>query len=146
VHSASLAKTQKHFKEKRLNFALSNHLALETNRQKKVANIFQEELAEIFRKVSRESFQGTLLTVTSVWVSPDLSVSKVYLSIFPNKNQKEIIEKIKEKAPYYRSLMAKTAAKNMRTTPEFLFYLDTTLEDTEKIEKALRGEGNNPIL
>ncbi len=119
---------------------------METNRQKKVANIFQEELSEIFRKESAENFKGVLLTVSSVWVSSDLSVSKIYLSVFPTQNQNEIIEKIKEKAPFYRSLLAKTAAKNMRITPELLFYLDTSQEDIDKIEKALRGEGNNPIL
>lgn len=119
---------------------------METNRQKKVANIFQQELSEIFRKEAGEHFPGTLITVTSVWVSSDLSVSKVYLSIFPTKDKMEIIEKIKEKAPYFRLLIAKTAAKDMRTTPELLFYLDTSLDDIEKIEKALRGEGNNPKL
>lgn len=119
---------------------------METNRQKKVAKIFQEELSEIFRKEAGEHFPGVLLTVTSVWVSSDLSVSKVYLSIFPTDHQKEIIKKIKEKAPYYRSLIAKTAAKSMRITPELLFYTDSSLDDRERIEKALRGEGNNPKL
>ncbi|MDD3771981.1 MAG: 30S ribosome-binding factor RbfA [Weeksellaceae bacterium] len=119
---------------------------MESNRQKKVATVFQEELSEIFRKEAREFFPGYLITVTDVWVSSDLSVSKVNLSIFPSKEKKQILKQIKEKAAYYRSLLAKTAAKSMRITPELLFYLDTTLDDREKIEKALRGEGNNPIL
>lgn len=119
---------------------------METNRQKKVATIFQEELSEIFRKEAREHFQSRLITVTGVSVSNDLSIAKVYLSIFPVDTKNEIIKLIKEKAPYYRSLIAKTAAKSMRITPELFFYTDTSLEDVEKIEKALRGEGNNPKL
>lgn len=119
---------------------------MESNRQKKVANIFQEELSEIFRKEAKNHYPGQLLTVTKVWVSPDLSLAKVSISIFPEKNKKEIIEAIKEKAPYYRSLLAGTAAKNMRITPELVFYEDNSMEEIEKIERALKGKGNNPIL
>lgn len=119
---------------------------METNRQKKVSTIFQEELSEIFRKEALELYPGKLLTVTDVTVSPDLSVAKVYISIFPNHDKEVIIKQIKEKATVYRSMIARTAAKTMRITPEMLFYLDTTLDEIEKIDKALKGEGNNPIL
>jgi len=119
---------------------------LETNRQKKVATVFQEELSEIFRREAKELYPGKLLTVTEVKVSPDLSVAKIYVSVFPTHEKDQIIKQIKEKAPYYRSLIAKTAAKTMRVTPELLFYLDTSLDEIDKIDRALRGEGNNPTL
>ncbi len=119
---------------------------METNRQKKVATVFQEELSEIFRKEAKELFPGKLLTVSEVNVSPDLSVAKVYVSIFPTHEKEQIIKLIKEKAPFYRSLLAKTAAKTMRITPELLFYLDSSLDEMDKIDRALRGEGNNPTL
>lgn len=119
---------------------------METNRQKKVSNIFQEELSEIFRKEAIELYPGRLLTVTDVNVSPDLSIAKIYVSIFPTNDKEVIIKQIKEKAPVYRSMIARTAAKTMRITPELMFYLDTTLDQIEKIDKALKGEGNNPIL
>jgi len=119
---------------------------MESNRQKKVAAIFQEELSEIFRKEAKELYPGRLLTVTDVKVSPDLSVAKIYVSIFPAKDKELIIKSIKEKSSVYRSQLAKTAAKTMRIVPELLFYLDSTLDEMEKIDRALRGEGNNPTL
>lgn len=119
---------------------------METNRQKKVATVFQEELSEIFRKEAKELYPGKLLTVTEVKVSPDLSVAKIYVSVFPTNEKEQIIKQIKEKASYYRSQIAKTAAKTMRVTPELLFYLDTSLDEIDKIDRALRGEGNNPTL
>ena len=73
---------------------------METNRQKKAATIFKEELSEIFRKEASEHFPGYLLTVSNVSISPDLSVAKVNLSIFPSKNKEEIIKQIKEKTPF----------------------------------------------
>lgn len=127
-------------------FATINSISLETNRQKKVAAIFKEELSEIFRKEAHDNFRGTLITITGVWVSSDLSVAKAYLSVFPSEKKDEIILLVKEKAPHYRTLLAKSAAKNMRIVPEVLFYLDSSLDDMEKIERALRGEGNNPVL
>lgn len=119
---------------------------MESNRQKKVATVFQEELSEIFRKEAKELYPGRLLTVTAVKVSPDLSAAKIYVSIFPAKDKELIIKSIKEKSAVYRSQLAKTAAKTMRVVPELLFYLDSTLDEMEKIDRALRGEGNNPIL
>ncbi len=119
---------------------------MESNRQKKIAKVFQEELSEIFRKEAKELYPGYLLTVSEVKVSPDLSVAKVYVSIFPVKDKELIIKSIKEKSAFYRSQLAKTVAKTMRITPELIFYLDSTLDEIEKIDRALRGEGNNPEL
>lgn len=119
---------------------------MESNRQKKVAKVFQEELSEVFRKEAMESFKGTLLTVSDVSVSPDLSVAKIYISVFPTSHQQQILKSIKDKSAQYRSHLARSAAKTMRITPELLFYLDSTLDEMDKIDKALRGEGNNPKL
>jgi|SRR5690606_10876652 len=119
---------------------------MDSNRQKKVGTVFQEELSEIFRREAKELYPGTLISVSEVKVSPDLSVAKVYVSIFPTNNKDLIIKSIKAKAPTYRSQLAKTAAKTMRITPELLFYLDNTLDELDKIDRALSGKGENPIL
>ncbi len=119
---------------------------MDTNRQKKVSTVFQEELSEIFRKEAKETYPGTLISVSEVKVSPDLSIAKVYVSIFPATNKDLIIKAIKLKASTYRSQLSKTAAKTMRITPELVFYLDNTLDELDKIDRALSGKGDNPIL
>lgn len=86
------------------------------------------------------------MTVTEVKITPDLAVAKVYLSVFPSEGKEKILAEIKEKAPLYRMRLAKTAAKTMRITPELLFYVDSTLDAQEKIDRALKGEGDNPVL
>lgn len=125
---------------------IRNFAFMDTNRQKKVSKVFQEELSEIFRKEAKELYPGNLISISEVKVSADLSVAKVYVSIFPATNKELIIKAIKAKAPSYRSLLAKTAAKTMRVTPELLFHLDNTLDEMEKIDRALSGKGDNPIL
>lgn len=119
---------------------------MESNRQKRVSTLFRQELSEIFRKEAAKNFPGHLITVTEVKVTPDLSTAKIYISIFPTEGKEKLLSQFREKAPYYRSLLAKTVAKKMRTTPELLIYQDNSFDKMDKIDRALRGEGDNPIL
>ncbi|WHF52803.1 30S ribosome-binding factor RbfA [Chryseobacterium gotjawalense] len=118
----------------------------ESNRQRKVAQIIQEDLAENFRKQASESKQSFLISVSDVKVTADLSIAKVYLSIFPPEFRKDIMKEILVNKATYRNFLGKQMGKQVRIIPELNFYLDTTLDDVEKIEKELRGEGDNPIL
>ncbi len=118
----------------------------ESNRQRKVAQIIQEDFAELFRKQSSESKQNILITVSDVKVTADLSIAKLYLSIFPAEYRKQVMREIEENKSQYRNFIGQKMAKQVRIIPELQFYLDTSLDDVEKIEKELRGEGDNPIL
>ncbi|MDQ0477762.1 MULTISPECIES: 30S ribosome-binding factor RbfA [Chryseobacterium] len=118
----------------------------ESNRQRKVAQIIQEDLAEYFRKQASESKQSFLISVSDVKVTADLSIAKVYLSIFPPEFRKDIMKEILVNKSTYRNFLGQQMGKQVRIIPELNFYLDTTLDDVEKIEKELRGEGDNPIL
>ena len=56
----------------------------ETNRQKKIAGVLQNDLAVVLQKMLHESGQlGIIISVTKVTVTTDLSLSKVYTSVFP---------------------------------------------------------------
>ncbi|WP_262151288.1 30S ribosome-binding factor RbfA [Chryseobacterium foetidum] len=119
---------------------------MESNRQRKVAQIIQEDFAELFRKQASESKQNFLVSVSDVKVTPDLGIAKIYLSIFPQEFRSSIMKEIEENKPQYRNFIGQKMAKQVRIIPQLNFYLDTTLDDVEKIEKELRGEGENPIL
>ncbi len=119
---------------------------MDSNRQQKVSKLFQEELAEAFRKWGVKEFPGNLISVTEVKVTPDLGVSKIYVSIFPNTQKDEIFKEIRVNTPLFRGILSKSASKQMRITPELIFILDNSLDEIDKIDKALKGEGNNPIL
>ena len=118
----------------------------ESNRQKKVAQIIQEDFAEFFRKQASESKQSFLISVSDVKVTADLSIAKIYLSIFPPEYRKDIMKEILVNKSQYINFIGQKMGKQVRIIPELNFYLDTTLDDVEKIEKELRGEGDNPIL
>ncbi len=118
----------------------------ESNRQRKVAQIIQEDMAELFRKQASESKQQFLVTVSDVKVTADLSIAKIYLSIFPQEYRKPIMKEIEENKASYRNYLGQKMAKQVRVIPDLNFYLDTSLDDVEKIERELKGLGDNPIL
>ncbi len=119
---------------------------MESNRQRKVAQIIQEDFAELFRKQASESKQKFLVSVSDVKVTPDLGIAKIYLSIFPQEFRSSIMKEIEENKAQYRNFIGQKMAKQVRIIPQLSFYLDTTLDDVEKIERELRGEGDNPVL
>ncbi|MPS72648.1 MAG: 30S ribosome-binding factor RbfA [Chryseobacterium sp.] len=119
---------------------------MESNRQRKVAQIIQEDMAEIFRKQASESKQSFLVSVSDVKVTADLSIAKIYLSIFPAELRKPIMKEINENNAFYRNYIGQKMAKQVRIIPQLAFYIDTSLDDVERIERELKGEGDNPIL
>ncbi|HAV02920.1 MAG TPA: 30S ribosome-binding factor RbfA [Chryseobacterium sp.] len=118
----------------------------ESNRQRKVAQIIQEDFAEFFRKQASQSAQQFLITVSDVRVTPDLSIAKIYLSVFPVEYRKAIMKEIEENKSQYRNFLGQKMGKQVRIIPELQFYLDTSLDDVERIERELKGQGDNPIL
>lgn len=118
----------------------------QSNRQRKVSQIIQEDLAELFRQQSSESGKGLLVSVSEVRVTPDLSIARVYLSIFPPEYRDKIMKEIAEAKSQYRHYLGQKMAKQVRIIPELEFYLDTSLDQAEAVERELRGEGENPII
>jgi len=89
--------------------------------------------------------KNTLIaSVTKVKISPDLSVAKVYVSVFPVKASKEVFELIKESKSAIRNSLGMLVKNQIRRIPELSFFLDDSLEYIEKIDSALKS-GEDPI-
>ncbi len=80
---------------------------------------------------------GTLVSVSAVRVSPDLSVAKVYLSIFPSEKGKELIEAIETNKRTIRYDLGQRVRLQLRRIPELIFYLDDSLDYVENIDQLL---------
>ncbi len=117
----------------------------ETQRQKKIAGIIQRDLADILQRATTNSgLRGVLISVSKVYVTVDLSLAKVYVSIFPNKEATKLLEEIKASQIGIRHELAARTKHQLRRVPKLNFYLDDSLEYIDKIEKSLKG-GENPI-
>ena len=62
---------------------------METTRQNKISRLLQKELSEIFL-LQTKSMPGTLVSVSAVRISPDMSIARVYLSVFPSEKAEDI--------------------------------------------------------
>lgn len=118
---------------------------METQRQKKIAGVIQKDIVDILQRAALDGgLRSTLISVTRVAVTTDLSIAKVYVSIFPTKDSKELMEGIKSNQPLIKHELSQRTKNQMRRVPELLFYLDDSLDYIENIEKSLKGE-EDPI-
>lgn len=109
---------------------------MESTRQAKISRLLQKELSEIFRQQTAKT-HGVIVSVSTVRVSPDLSVAKAYLSIFPSEKAPEMIVNIKASAKTVRYELAQKVRFQLRKVPELQFYLDDSLDYIENIDKLL---------
>ena len=118
---------------------------MESNRQKKIAGILQEDLVDVLQgAASSGGLMGVIISVTKVSVTADLSIAKVYLSIFPNNKAPELIEGIKSNKPRIRHELAQRTRHQLRRMPQLDFFIDDSLEYIDGIDKSLK-QGDNPI-
>ncbi|MBI1266530.1 MAG: 30S ribosome-binding factor RbfA [Cryomorphaceae bacterium] len=108
-------------------------------RQEKLGSLIKREIAIIFQRESNTLFNGRFITVTSVRLSPDLSVAKIYVSIMASKDKNADLKQIESETWKIRKLLAATAGKHLRKMPELHFYLDDSLDYFEDIDRLLKG-------
>lgn len=109
---------------------------METTRQNKISRLLQKELSEIFLVQTRKT-DGTIVSVSIVRISPDLSIAKVYLSVFPSEKAQATIESVNASAREIRYELAQKVRFQLRKIPELRFYLDDSLDYIEKIDNLL---------
>ena len=118
---------------------------MESNRQKKIASLIQKDLVDILqRAVSDSGVRGVIVSVTKVHVTADLSIAKVYLSIFPSSHAQSMLEDVNNNKVAIRHELAQRTKNQLRRVPELNFYIDDSLDYIERIDRSLSGE-ENPI-
>ena len=109
---------------------------MESTRLQKISRLLQKELSEIFRRETAKT-RGTLVSVSSVRVSPDLSVANVRLSIFPSEKAEAIMENINKSERSIRHELAQQTRYQLRRCPELKFHIDDSLDYIDHIDQLL---------
>lgn len=118
---------------------------METQRQKKIAGVLQKDLADVLQRAATDGgMKGTLISVSKVSVTTDLSIAKAYISVFPTSKAAEVLKGIKETQPAIRHELARRTRNQLRRMPDLNFYLDDSLDYIDKIEESLK-KGEDPI-
>ncbi|MBQ9547801.1 MAG: 30S ribosome-binding factor RbfA [Bacteroidales bacterium] len=109
-----------------------------STRQLKVGRELQKDLAEIIRSKGMAAFGGAMVTVSEVRVSPDLSVAKAFVSIFPSDKAPAVMQALQDNVRALRGELGRKVASQLRIVPEITFLLDTSIDYAERIEALLK--------
>ena len=110
---------------------------METTRQNKISRLLQKELSDIFL-LQTKAMPGILISVSAVRISPDLSVARAYLSIFPSDRAAEMIKTINGNMKSIRYELGSRVRHQLRIIPELKFFVDDSLDYLEKIDELLK--------
>ena len=100
-------------------------------------------------EIRKNGISNLIISVSKVNVTSDLSIAKVYLSVFPSEKGAEILNAIKTNNPLIKHDLAQRVKNQLRKVPDLIFYIDDSLDYIEKIGNALSGKENpveNPDL
>jgi ribosome-binding factor A len=119
---------------------------METNRQKKIGALLQNDLVDILQgEVRKNGITNLIISVSKVNVTSDLSIAKVFLSVFPSEKGPELLAAVKTNAPLIKHDLAQRVKNQLRKVPNLIFYIDDSLDYIEKIDNALTGN-ENPLV
>lgn len=102
-------------------------------RTERLGAVIQKDLGNILQQ--QYQLSGTFITVTRVRITPDLSVAKVYISVFaPDRDPETIFQYINDHITEIRYELAGKIRHQVRRIPELHFYADDSAEYVNRIE------------
>ena len=110
---------------------------MDTTRQQKISRLIQKELSDMFQKQTA-ALHGVLVSVSAVRISPDLSVCRGYLSIFPSERSAEILENINGNVRELRYELGRRLRYQLRIIPVLKFFIDDSLDYIDHIDELLK--------
>lgn len=110
----------------------------ESTRQQKVGSQIKTDISDILIKEAADFVRGAMVSVTVVRMSPDFSLAKVYVSVFPFDKSDEILKNLKTNAWAVRKALGTRMRHQIKHIPEVAFFLDDSLEYVENIMNKLK--------
>ena len=112
---------------------------MDSTRISKIERLIQKELGDIFQKQT-QLMHGVIVSVSVVRVSSDLSVARVYLSIFPSEKGEELLQNIRDNVKSVRYELGTRVHLQLRKIPELTFFIDDSLDYIDHIDKLLKKD------
>lgn len=112
---------------------------METKRQKQTAEVIRRHLGNVMMMEGSYIYENALVTITSVKVTPDMSESKIYLSIYNAKDKDKVLDAIRKNTPILKRNLASRIRKHVRRIPKIHFYMDETLDEVSRLDRLIAG-------
>lgn len=117
---------------------------MESKRQQKFAGIIQKDLAEILQREGQNYLPNTMVTITKVRMTPDLSLARIYLSFFNSSNMALAISTLKLHVGEIRYKLGSRIKDQARIVPQLEFFLDDTSDYVEHMDKIFDKISKEP--
>ena len=120
---------------------------METKRQKQVAEVVKRNIGIVLQQEGSYIYgASTLVTVTSVIMSPDFNIAKIYLSVYNSDDKEGVIQELEANNHRLRQSLANRIKKHVRRIPEVQFYIDETLDEMYRLNNLFKDlEENNQM-
>ena len=112
---------------------------MDSLRRNKYSRQIQKDLGDILLRNSSTYYGNNMVSVTEVEVSPDLSLARVYFSIFPDANADSVMEKLESRKSEIRGHLGRLIGKQARKVPELAFFNDNGESNAQKIESLINS-------
>ena len=113
---------------------------MQTTRQNKICRLIQQDMGDIFLREMKGVLGPSLITVTNVNITPDLSIARIYVSIMVigQGSPDSILAIIRENTSDLRRRLGLREGKQLRIIPQLEFFLDDTLDYIDNINRLLK--------
>lgn len=110
-----------------------------SQRQLRVGELIRHALADIIQRgeVHDPAFDGKVITVPEVRVSPNLRNATAYVMPLGGDGAQEVLAAFERNTKYLRGEIARRI--DLRYAPEIRFSIDTSFEESERIDALLRS-------
>jgi len=111
---------------------------MESIRQQKISRLILKEMGEMFQKELGHLRGHSMITVTHVGVTRDLSLARIHLSLFATPDKKALFQKVVENKNEIRHLLGNRVKLQLRVVPDLEFFIDDSLDYIEHIDELLK--------
>lgn len=112
---------------------------MSSKRQLQVSELIKRNFSIVLQEQGRYIYKDVLVSVTQVAVTPDLSLAKIYLSVYGSEDKESIIDMINEHTHLLKQGLAHRIKKQIRRIPDVAFYIDETIDEIYRIDELLQG-------
>ena len=110
-----------------------------SKRQLQVAETIKRNFSFVLQQEGRLIYDDALVTVTNVTVTPDLSMAKIYLSVYNTDNKQAVLLKLEDQHYRLNQVFHQRVRRQIRRTPAFSLFLDETLDEMERIDQIFKN-------
>ncbi len=113
---------------------------MKSKRQSQVGELIRRAFSTVLQAEGPYIYgHDKLVTITSVDVTPDFAIAKVYLSIFNADDKDEVMGLMQQSTSMLRSKLAQRISKKVRRLPDLHFFLDETVDEMYRVNQLLDG-------